>query len=310
MIYSFRNNKAFSLIELMIVIAIIGILVAVALPQFTSMTEDAKRNKAKQDIQTIVEAIHKFNNLEKVKLTSIGQLKGKYIANIETVRDPWARPYAINLSAGLVVCTGPDGKHSLRRDLTWNDDISQSFVGPLTIIDAKLEINPEGRPPEDAYDILHLYFNRVIATQATSEITVDFSNETAAENDLRGNFTTDPDARNGKLFRWYEGPGRQFMGKNGPVKKNGKAACRITLPGDEMVCKLEPGSSGQLSSYYSINLTGAKNTPNVIIRSEDGTGAQASGSPCELKKYEGSSTDFDTVAAYKSDESRRVIMIQ
>ena len=41
--HKLENNKkrGFSLIELMIVIAIIGVLVAVALPQFQSMTEDA-----------------------------------------------------------------------------------------------------------------------------------------------------------------------------------------------------------------------------------------------------------------------------
>jgi len=309
--YKFVNpQKAFSLIELMIVIAIIGILVAVALPQFASMTEEAKRNKAKQDIQTIVEAIHKFNNLEKSKLTSIGQLKGKYLANVESIRDPWGKPYAINLAAALVVSMGPDGKHSLKRDSSWNDDIAQPFIGPITIVDVRLEINPDNLGADQAYDIIHLFFNRTIATQATSEITMDFSNSTAAAADLRGNFTTDPDARAGMLFRWYEGPGRQFMGKNGPIRQKGLATCKIAAPGDELICKLEPGSSGQVTTYFSINITGAKNSPHPLIRSEDGAGAQASGSPCEIKKYEGFATDYDKITDYNSNESKKVVSVQ
>lgn len=58
-------GAGFSLIELVVVIAILGVLLAIALPRFLSITDDAKINQAKNSLATII------------KECSIASLRGK-----------------------------------------------------------------------------------------------------------------------------------------------------------------------------------------------------------------------------------------
>ena len=48
-----KNQKGFTLIELLIVVAIIGILAAIAIPQFASYRKKAFDSAAQSDIKTM-----------------------------------------------------------------------------------------------------------------------------------------------------------------------------------------------------------------------------------------------------------------
>ena len=56
MLKKLTNRKGFTLIELMIVIAIIGILAAIAIPQFTAYRDRAYNSAAKSDLRNLTGA--------------------------------------------------------------------------------------------------------------------------------------------------------------------------------------------------------------------------------------------------------------
>jgi type IV pilus assembly protein PilA len=56
MLKKLNDNKGFTLIELMIVIAIIGILAAIAIPQFSAYRKRSYNSSAKSDLRNIATA--------------------------------------------------------------------------------------------------------------------------------------------------------------------------------------------------------------------------------------------------------------
>lgn len=60
MLTKIRNKKGFTLIELLIVVAIIGILAAIAIPQFNSYRQKSFDSASVSDVRTIKTGMEAF----------------------------------------------------------------------------------------------------------------------------------------------------------------------------------------------------------------------------------------------------------
>ena len=117
-----RRRRAFSLVEIMIVVVIIGLLAGVVTINVRSYLTKAKHNTARQGVAVIMEALDTFwaeygrypTNEEglAVLATPTEKLPEPPLANVPT--DPWGRPFQYNCPGSNgpyeVMCLGADGR--------------------------------------------------------------------------------------------------------------------------------------------------------------------------------------------------------
>ena len=90
------RNSAFTLVEILIVVIILGILAAIVIPQFTQASNDARTNALASDLQTVRSQIqlYKVQHLDNFPGTTIATVLISRTNNAGIVgTDPNAFPY-------------------------------------------------------------------------------------------------------------------------------------------------------------------------------------------------------------------------
>jgi general secretion pathway protein G len=100
-----RRQYAFTLIEIMVVVVILGILAATIIPQFMGTTHEARVNTAKANVAELESALERFHlHMDRYPTTEEGlnalveapagddkHWRGPYITRLRL--DPWGNPY-------------------------------------------------------------------------------------------------------------------------------------------------------------------------------------------------------------------------
>ncbi len=141
-----RDSKGFTLIELLIVVAIIGIIAAIAIPNLLNAIDRGKQKRTMADMRSIGTAIESYavdNNVYPVANSAAilqGFMQPIYIKTMPTL-DGWSNTFAVD-SISTQYTVSSNGKDGAPQ--TCAAGVTQTFADDICFINGQFLRYPQG----------------------------------------------------------------------------------------------------------------------------------------------------------------------
>ena len=182
----YKNNKGFTLVELLVVLLILGLILIFAISEYLKAIETARVGKAKADMEELVKAIRlhniKENNRFVVEVFSpnkLGSFVGNYLEK-DAPLDPWGNYYRHSPNLGIVYSCGPNKKSEVDTLVAESDDIVVYYY-PKDLFITKAEyVDLNQNNLIDFNDYIELTFSRPAIVEDAIGLDFDTANPVKA----------------------------------------------------------------------------------------------------------------------------------
>ncbi|MGD8331947.1 MAG: type II secretion system protein GspG [Acidobacteriota bacterium] len=138
-----QTEQGFSLIELLIVVAIIGILASIAIPALMDAIDRSKQRRSMGDMHTIATANGTYNVDQQDYAPTLADLVGGEYLQVLVTDDAWGNPFVYNSNGDDydLSSLGSDGAGGPNPPVPW---INEPFEPDIIVRNGQFTQAPQG----------------------------------------------------------------------------------------------------------------------------------------------------------------------